>query len=81
MLNTFSVVGTKTPEKVPSLSEPPTGLGMEPILGPGVLPSFVPAFLCICAVKDVSASCPCPDLRHPLEDRLLGKGLSLLPSK
>jgi hypothetical protein len=33
MLKTFSVTGTKTPAKVPSLSVPPTGLGNAPGLG------------------------------------------------
>ena len=81
MLRTLRVVGTKTPENVPSLSEPPTGLGMEPTLSPGTLGSFVPALACVFAVKDVSANCPFLDFPFPLEDRLLGTGTSLFLSK
>lgn len=82
MLSTFNVVGTKTPEKVPSLPCPPTGRGKEPILGPPVLPSFplVSLLLCICAVKEELPRRPWPDFRLPLEDRLFKNGGCFPPS-
>lgn len=76
MLSTFKVVGTKTPENVPSLPCPPTGRGKEPILGPPVLlslPSFF-LMLCICAVKEALPRKPWPDFCLPLDDRVFKSG-------
>ena len=57
-LKTFKVVGTKTPENVPSFSAPPAGLEIEPGFSSldGASPSALLEILCICAVSAFAQS-------------------------
>lgn len=81
MLRTFRLVGTKTPEKVPSFSEPPTGLGKEPILGVSDLCFFCLSVLwCIWAVREFSTNAVVPlVLLPPLLDRRVVGGAWSIP--